>query len=238
MIAAIQPQVKFVRDNESLLNGTTARRDVLLLLPYRRWLDTDQCFTAKLSAELTRENIQFEVVCEDHFTIENLVTGHKEPPVLVIESPAILSPKDKATVQQFVQAGGHVVYADQTNDICETLKRLKDPAVTLVAPKTVRAVVRDQPGTTLVHLLNLNVMRKSSFEDKIQPALDIKVSCRVPFRSVKSVQILSADRGTTTGTTQFETRISADGALVELTIPRLEVAAILKVEEETGKPSR
>ena len=40
MIAAIRPQADLLRANEHLLNDTAARRDVVLFLPFRRWLET------------------------------------------------------------------------------------------------------------------------------------------------------------------------------------------------------
>jgi hypothetical protein len=59
-------------------------------------------------------------------------------------------------------------------------------------------VVHDQPGKQIVHLLNLNVQRLSSFEDKVNPATDVRVQVRVPF-AARSVNALSADAEATQG---------------------------------------
>ena len=65
MISLVRPQADFLRNNANLLNDTRARRDVVLFLPFRNWVVTNQCRTSPLAAELTRANVQFEVICED-----------------------------------------------------------------------------------------------------------------------------------------------------------------------------
>ncbi len=94
------------------------------------------------------------------------------------------------------------------------------------APPTVRAVVREKAGKTIVHLLNLNVQRISSFEDRVTPASNLRVRLRCST-TPKSVTALSADSSATQGTVPFKT--VGDGQ-IELTLPTLEISTILVVE--------
>ena len=98
-------------------------------------------------------------------------------------------------------------------------------------PASVRAVVRDQPARTIVHLLNLNVERLSSFEDKVNPATDLSLTVRVPFQNVRAVSIHTADEGGTSGPLKFTSQPDGDGARVQLAIPRLDIGAIVVLEE-------
>ena len=230
MIATIRPQADLLRTNEKLLNETRARRDVTLFLPFRRWLETDECVAASLAAELSRANIQFEVLCEDQFDLSNLNSTKSHSPVLLVESLSILNEKEKAAVKQFEQGGGQVIAADQSKNFCAELKRLKAPSLELTAPNTVRAIVRDQVKLTIVHLLNLNIQRLSSFQDKVQPAENVRVTCRIPSKDIRSVRALTADKDGTGGSLDFSTQPEGDDTLVELTLPRLEIATILLIE--------
>ena len=67
MIAAVRPQADFLRRNEALLNDAPFRADVLLFLPFRRWLETDKCAASTLAAALTKANIQYQVDLRGQF---------------------------------------------------------------------------------------------------------------------------------------------------------------------------
>ncbi|MGI8967244.1 MAG: hypothetical protein ACR2H1_14315, partial [Limisphaerales bacterium] len=188
MIETIRPQADLLRANEKLLNETRARRDVVVFLPFRRWMETDNCVAGNLAAELSRANIPFEVICEDDFDLANLKPAKSRWPVLLVESLSVFNEKEKATLKKFEQSGGQVIAADQNTNFIAEAKRLNPPSLELTAPKTVRAVVREQSKRTMVHLLNLNIHRLSSFQDKVQPAENVRVTCRVPFKSVRSVR--------------------------------------------------
>jgi hypothetical protein len=91
-------------------------------------------------------------------------------------------------------------------------------------------VVGEQRSKTLVHLLNLNVQKISSFEDKVTSVKDLKVTVRVPFRTVRSVRLLTADEGASEGDIRFERVQTSAGVSVVVTVPRLEIASILVVQ--------
>ena len=67
MIAAVRPEANFLRRNERIAERRADRADVVLFLPFRRWVDTEQCAASHLAAELTKANIQYIVVSEDEF---------------------------------------------------------------------------------------------------------------------------------------------------------------------------
>ena len=91
------------------------------------------------------------------------------------------------------------------------------------APR-VRAVVRRKGEKMIVHLLNLDVQKVSSFEDRVTPVSDLKIELSVD--GAKSVKALSADDDATKGKIDFAV---VDGA-VRMTISKLVVSTILVVE--------
>jgi hypothetical protein len=133
-------------------------------------------------------------------------------------------------VEKFQRAGGRVIAADHAEWLKKVQQAIGHPAVLLHGPPTVRAIVRDQPRRTLVHLLNLNLERLSSFDDRVRPATDIQLTVRVPFARVRSVRALTADSDGTSGPLPFSARSDDRGAIVELTVPHLEIALLLVIE--------
>ena len=95
---------------------------------------------------------------------------------------------------------------------------------------TVRAVVRDQPHRTIVHLLNLNVQRLSSSEDKVNPITALRVVVRVPLKKVRSVRALTADDAGTSGALRFSATPRGRETLLETTLPCLQIATMLLIE--------
>ena len=88
MCRAIRPQADLLRNNAQLLNDTRARADVLLFLPFRRWLETADCQAWRTALALSRANIQFDVVSEEH--LADRLRGARRT-VLLMESPAVLA---------------------------------------------------------------------------------------------------------------------------------------------------
>ena len=174
-------------------------------------------------------------MCEDDFRLPRL----KKAKALLVESVSALSPQEKAIAEEFGRAGGRVIAAD-AGDWLKQIESLSGvPAVTVRGPATVRAVVRDLPQRTLVHLLNLNVSRRSSFEDEVQPADNVRLTVRVPFHSACSVRAITADAQGTSGNLAADFHGDSQGSTVEFVVPRLDVAAIVVLEprdRQIGKP--
>lgn len=246
MIAAIRPQVELLRQSEALLNGTHARRDAVLFLPFRRWIETNKCEASVLAAALTRANVQFKVITEDDLQtgIEaraltgktRLGGGNATPPglkgtkILVTESLGVFNPTELKTIKRFVADGGLVITAGRSDWLAEVQRAIGGSPVVASGPASVRSVVRDLKKATVVHLLNLDVQRLSSFEDKITPASNVRVVCRVPSGKVRSVRALTADDDATSGELQFTTSVSGKQTVVEVNVPKLQVATMLVIE--------
>ena len=226
MIAGLRPQAGFLRRNAALLNDTSARRDVVLYLPFRRWLDTSQCQASRLAAEMARANIQFEVICEDAFRLKSLRGAR----VLVAGSDSDFSASERGVLEQFSYAGGVIITAEKAGWLKQVQSSIGKPAIVVTGAPRVRAVVRDQPHRTLVHLLNLDVERVTSFEDKVTPVSELRVALRVPMKKVRSVRALTADAGATSGPLKFTATPDGAETLVETTVPSLHIASILMVE--------
>ncbi len=229
MIAAVRPQSDFLRRNEELLNDAPFRDDVVLFLPFRRWVDTDRCTASKLAALLTKANIQYKTVCEDDFDLSPK-NGHL--PVLVVESPAVLTPAEQKNVIAFEQVGGHVVAADQKDWLAQTRDAIGRQSVDVQGPPTVRAVVHDQPNHTVVHLYNLNVQRLSSFEDKVTPASNLKLTVRIPFKKIRTVRIETADQNATSIPLPYTTQGEGPDTFIQFDVPHLKISAIIAIEKK------
>ena len=229
MCAAIRPQAELLRQQQKLLNDTQPRSDAVLFLPMRRWIETDRCRASELAAELTRANVQFAVMSEDDFTEsrKSLPSALRAARVFVIESRAVLNERENRALENWQSAGGKLVAADKADWLKQVQLTISKPSLALSAPPTVRAVVRDQAGRTIVHLLNLNVQRLSSFEDKVSPAMNVRVTLRVPHKTVRSVRALTADAGGTSGPLHFTARRDGDCTIIETSLDRLEIATLL-----------
>ncbi len=227
MISGIRPQANLLRQNANLLNETERPADALLFLPFRQYLETADCQPWKIARALSSANVQFEVVCEVDFGSK---LKSKILPVLLVEAPGVLLAPETAMVETFKRRGGKVIWTEGENWLAELESMVEKPSIKVEGPATIRVVVRDQPKKRIVHLLNLNVQRLSSFEDKVNPAADIRLQVRVPFASIKSVKALSADPDATQGLVPFKLVRDKKGALLEITIPRLVISTILLIE--------
>jgi hypothetical protein len=227
MIAAVRPQSDLLRQHEALLNDTTARADVLLFLPFRRWVEVEKCTASELAAALSAANIQYEVFTEEQF---DLISRDGQLPVLVVESLGVLTSDENEAVEKFIAAGGRVVTADHDGWLEQVKHSIVVPSLQIKAPSTVRVAVRDQPNRTIAHLLNLNVQRLSSFEDRVTPAKDLTLRVRVPFDAVRDATIHTADEHGTSGPLVPTIWRESDKTGVELKVPRLDVSAILVID--------
>jgi len=226
MITGIEPQARFLREHADLLNDTQPRRDVLLFLPFRDWLKTAECKTSSLAAALSRANIQYQVICEDDMRWKT-VRGAQ---ALLAVSLSEFTPAESKVLGQFRDEGGKVVTAEAPGWLEKLQASIMNPSVVVHGPATVRALVHDQHKRTLVHLLNLDVQRLSTSQDKVTPAHDLHLVVRVPLRHVRSVRALTADTEGTTGALRFSSSSQAKGSRVEVWVPRLQIGTVLVVE--------
>jgi hypothetical protein len=226
MIDAVRPQADLLRKLEPLLNDASFRDDVVLFLPFRRWTDVDTCAASVLAAALSEANVQYRVVSENDFNPANLQNQQK---VFLVESWSVLTTAERTTLERFRESHGVIIAGDEANWLNKLRDALMKPSLAIGAPPTVRAVVRDQPNRTIVHLLNLNVERLSSFDDKVVPASDIVLKVRVPFSFVRDVDIHTCDEHGTTGPVNFIHTLDGDESTVDLKVPRLDVSAIVVI---------
>ena len=236
MILGIRLQADLLRKNAALLNETHPRTDALVFLPFRRWVETSDCVVEKIAGALTRANAQFEVVCEDDLgtrigkTWTQAPTNFSVPPVLIVESPSVLTAAEKKLVENFQAGSGRVVFANEPSWLKKVQEAVATPSVELQGPPGIRVVVADQKEKTIVHVYNLNVQRLSSFEDKVNPAANVVLKVRVPFEHVHFVESFSADAHAPSGKMDFKTdREKSGSSLVEIKIPEVEISRILVI---------
>jgi hypothetical protein len=225
MAAAIRPEAQLLRDHQELLNNAPGRADVILFLPMRRWLDTERCVASELATALSSANIQYSVVSEEDVAFP---AGAGPKPVFLVESMSVLTADEKARVEEFERKGGRVVAADRRDWLEELGQAVAPASVEVEGPAGVRVVVRDQPLRTIVHVLNLNVQRISSFQDKVQPATDVKLTVAVPFKSVARVYALTADEASHSGRLKFTWDPARQR--VALSLDHLQIHQIIVIE--------
>lgn len=222
MADAVRPEAEFLRENAALLNGTTSRADVLVYLPFSHWVQTADCAPMRIAQALTAANVQFMVPAEGEFV---KAVEAKRGGAVVVESRDAIHEADKAALEKFEAGGGTVVEA-KGNWLPQARAAVKEPGVVVHGPATVRAVVRDQAGKAIVHLLNLNAKRLSSFEDAVTPAEKVTVEVRVPFL-VRRVRSLSADPDGAQGDLAFEKR---GEDVIAIEVPKVVLSTLLVVE--------
>ncbi len=223
MAAAVRPCADWLRSHADLLQALKPRQDVLVFLPFRRWLDTEDCAVSDLAAQLTRANIAYGVFCEDDFA--SALQGR--PRALLLEKREVLLPAEQEAVAAYEASGGRVLTADSRKWLNALRKAAGAPSLLIDGPKAVRGVVADAPGKTAVWLYNLNVQRLSSFEDRVIPAEALKLTVRVPFHELTSAVLSACGPEKASQPLEFSTN-AKDGALfVHLEIPKLPVGALV-----------
>ena len=236
MFEATRSQAEFQREHASLLQGTRARSDVALFLPFRRWLETNRCTVSALAGELSRANIPYTVIADEDFAGEKIAASR----VLLAERRSDFDAGELAVVERFERVGGRVVTADEGVQWLDRVRvALGSPSAEIAGAPTVRLTVRDQGRRAIAHLLNLNVRRVSSFEDVVTPATNLVVRVRTDFQ-VRSVRALTADEHGTKGKLRFtlesiggtggEKRRADRGRVVEVQLPRVDIATLLVFE--------
>jgi hypothetical protein len=228
MIGVIRPQADFLKTHAELLNDTKSRADVCLFLPFRRWIGPTDCKALQAARALSRTNVQFKVVSEEDLA-KRLSTD--APPALVVESASILNDPERGLIEKYKAAGGQVIWSEGKNWLGELQAiQKKTAAIVVDGPPSLRAVVREQEKKTIVHLLNLNVLRLSSFEDRVTPAPQLRLKVRCHADRPTAIKALSADPDATQGDVEFATTREAGAFVVELTLPRVILSTILVIE--------
>ena len=225
MIDAVRPEADLLRQNASLLNNCRQRADLLLFLPFRRWEETTDCAALNIARALEAANVQFEVVSEDDLAGRLGADGR---PPLLIESESVLGTSEKKLLEEFKASGGKVIVAE--GKWLQGLQGAGRSLDILTPHPTLRAVVCDQPNKTIVHLLNLDIQRLSSFQDSVTPLTNIRIRVRVAAHVAHSVAALSADNQASRGPIEFEAKSQAGESTVTITLPRLVVSTILSID--------
>jgi hypothetical protein len=168
------------------------------------------------------------VISEDDFRLERI----QKTRVLVLESRSVLNEAERKIVTDYERAGGRIVSGEGKDWLKKLRDSIGEASIEVESPSpNVRVCVHDQPGRTIVHVVNLNLRRLSSFRDEVKPVEGIDLRVRVPFETVRSVQALTPDDGTDHGVLKFKAAGKKDAVYVEMRLSRLEISTILVIEE-------
>jgi hypothetical protein len=190
---------------------------------FDRWRDTPDCETVKTVQALSRQNIQFQVLCEKDLGVVG--PSRLNPtiaPLLLVDSP---SDTELRQLGKYESTGGQVIFTHQQ----DWQSRLPPPDSRRISvvngPATLRVSLRRCQDKTIVHLLNLNVQKLSSFEDKVTPAENVKLQYRAGVEP-KTIQAFTADSTATSGPLEFK----STRTVTEFTVPRLYLSTIVAIE--------
>ena len=223
MSAAVRDQMEFYRAHLALLKDAMPRREVQLYLPFMQWLDTETCTTSQVADALVKANIQFTVFAEEDFTLDRLDPNA----VLLFEPGKGITPEAAGVMDAFTNRGGKVVKATGEDWLNQVLAQLDPPAVTIDGPVTVRAYVWDQPGRTIVHLLNLNIEKETSFEDTVHAAENLRVTARGLGALPRSARWLTADES---AEAELMLQLNPEARGASVVIPKLHTSGWLILE--------
>lgn len=208
-----------------------------------------------MTAALGRANVPYEVICEDDLkpflgvadnrreggvssTHERRTSGDNADAsrrisgkVLVVEARSVFRPDEEKLLENFLLSGGTLVTKEDPD---WTEKARSASSVVLQGPASVRVRIFDEPHRTVIHLLNLNVQKVSSFEDKVIPATGVGLKVRVPLKKPKSMRILTPDKKGSSGKLEFtgspdETQ-GQTWTWVATEIERVQISALVVVE--------
>lgn len=225
MASMVRPYANWLRSHAELISASRVRRDVLVYLPFRQWVETRECAVTAMARELTTANFPYEVVDEERFADELAKSS-----VLLLEKRSVCSADELGQVQKFEAAGGRVVEAAAADWPASLRKALGTPSLVITGPKTVRGVARDLEKRTVIFLYNLNVERLSSFEDKVVPAENVVVEVQVPFTEIKAVTLSDPEGARSAATAEFSAVETAGGARVRIEVPALNIGLLALVD--------
>ena len=175
--------------------------------------------------------MQHTVICEEQ--LQDRAAGKralKNAQVVIIPPAAKLLPNERTALDGFEKAGGSIVTAEGNGWLQTVQNIIKRPSIVVSGSQFVRAVVHDQGKRTIVHLLNLNLEKVNSFTDRVHPAENLRLTVRVNHGSVRQVRALTADQQGTAGWLDFKAVRSRTATVVELEVPRVEIATLMVIE--------
>lgn len=218
MIAATRACVDFYRPRQQLLQGARPVSDVLVFLPMRRFVETETCVVSEYCAGLSRENVQYTVCSE-----EDLAIALSNAQVLLLESEAVLTGGEGGELVAFKRRGGLVVSGEKNGWLKQVQRAIDAPAVRLAGPPTVRATLNRQDKRLVLHVLNLDVRRVSSFEDVVHPAEGVSVAVRGvdDSRETAVVHLLGEESVTLP--------LEREGEYRRIVLPRVGIAAVVEL---------
>jgi hypothetical protein len=197
MSSSIRSEADFLRTHADLMS-IPERADVILYLPYQTWPTAKDCHALTIARALTANNISYKVTTDSSAPAQGVL----------LDFPG--SPRSIDTSKP---------------DWLTTLRSQLPSAITTTNP-SLRVTIHDDPARTVVHLLNLNIQKISSYQDKIVPLAGVKISFTTPLPSIKTITAFSADPAATQGPIPFTI---ADHTIT-LSVPAISISTILVIE--------
>ena len=151
--------------------------------------------------------------------------------ILAAESQADFTAAENEVLKPFLRSGGALVTAANSKWIDRIRALNSRPSVFISGQPHVRAFVFDQDKKTIVHLLNLNVQKLSSFEDKVIPSTNIELTLKIPFSTVHRAKLITADPEASSGTLELSAKKDEKENFVHATVQRLDISSILVIDE-------
>jgi hypothetical protein len=147
MIDAVRPEADFLREHADLLNGTTARPDVVLALPFEHWVQSDNCPELSIARQLAAGNVQFQVQRADSpkpidiQSVKRSVTLPDGLPTVRV----VVRQKDRKTIVHVLNL--NVQWISSFQDQVKPVEKLRVQLRLDAKPKKITALSADESAT-------------------------------------------------------------------------------------------
>lgn len=224
----------FLDLNADILGGSAPASEVLLIWPYGRWIEREDCPTAYAAREMSSLNIQYDVVTEDGLSPDRLA-GYRAAVYAAAEGP--LAPAAQAVLEAFRRKGGRVVALVPEKEAgafpaasrASLTAEIRDRPAVVQSPAGVRLTTRARGTKHLMHVYNLNVVKKDSYHDEATAAGPVQISWLLPSGAgaVRRLTCLTPDPEGTSGRIAFKKTLVDGRQLLSFGIPELRIWSVI-----------
>ncbi len=249
LAASVARYQDFIRTNEGMFVCAGPVSEILLVWPYQNWLHQRDCLTAMLARELSAANLQYSVTTDSRLKDYGPNSGLKSYRMIIYAAEEGLGPKVPLKMLEEYQRGGGIVrpvfakpggkisplgLANAVPVSVASLPGMLDERIVAITNQPgVRAALRVMPGRGFVlHLYNLNVTRKDTYQDEVIPAENVNVELYLPDlqADVECIRILTPDENGSRGEVKFSRLPTKKGVKLEFVVPKIWIWTVAKVE--------
>jgi len=231
---SVKPYHDFLDLNADMLGESAPVSDVVLIWPYARWIEREDCPTAYAAREMSSLNIQYDVVTEADLSPGRLA-GYRA--AVYADAEGLLAPGTQAMLEAYRRKGGRVITLtlEKENGTCPGESRaalaaaIRNPSAVVQSPAGVRVTTRAWGTKHLMHVYNLNVTKKDSYHDEATAAGQVQISWLLPSGAgvVRRLTCLTPDPEGTNGRIAFKKALVDGRQVLSFQVPELRIWSVI-----------